>query len=192
MAAASLSSLLLLFLPVVGCAVEGSSDVTETAATESTLSASGGSIVKIDCPSTSGAANLVITIDRPQARIPEVIGLIQDLFLELATDAEQLDFPVVYAIGRQGANHAESVHDGDLDVQEHELGTQPFDGRDRLRAVPALTHDLDVGLLRRCNGQPAEAVVHRDVGMNLETEFVHIDIVRLVLIAHQQASTSSP
>ena len=26
----------------------------------------------------------------------------QDLFLELATDPEQLDFPIIYAIGREG------------------------------------------------------------------------------------------
>jgi GTP-binding protein len=31
-----------------------------------------------------------------------VLSLTQDLFLELATDAEQLDFPVLYAIGRDG------------------------------------------------------------------------------------------
>jgi GTP-binding protein len=41
-------------------------------------------------------------IDRPDARIPEVVGLVQDLFLELATEPEQLDFPVLYASARQG------------------------------------------------------------------------------------------
>ena len=41
-------------------------------------------------------------IDRQNARIPEVLKLTQDLFLELATDAEQLDFPVLYASGREG------------------------------------------------------------------------------------------
>ena len=41
-------------------------------------------------------------IDRQNARIPEVLKFTQDLFLELATDAEQLDFPVLYASGREG------------------------------------------------------------------------------------------
>ena len=41
-------------------------------------------------------------IDRPEARIAEVVGLVQDLFLELATLPEQLDFPILYASARQG------------------------------------------------------------------------------------------
>ncbi len=41
-------------------------------------------------------------IDRPTARPEVVLNMTQDLFLELATDAEQLDFPVVYAIAKEG------------------------------------------------------------------------------------------
>jgi GTP-binding protein len=41
-------------------------------------------------------------IDRPSARPSEVLELTQDLFLELATDAEQLDFPVLYANAKEG------------------------------------------------------------------------------------------
>jgi GTP-binding protein len=41
-------------------------------------------------------------IDRENARIDEVFKLTQDLFMELATNADQLDFPVLYASGRQG------------------------------------------------------------------------------------------
>ena len=41
-------------------------------------------------------------IDRPEARVAEVEDLVQDLFLELATDESQLDFPVLYASARQG------------------------------------------------------------------------------------------
>ena len=40
--------------------------------------------------------------DRANARVAEVLSLTQDLFLELATSAEQLDFPVLYASGREG------------------------------------------------------------------------------------------
>jgi GTP-binding protein len=41
-------------------------------------------------------------VDRANARIAEVLKLTQDLFLELATSADQLDFPVLYASGRDG------------------------------------------------------------------------------------------
>lgn len=41
-------------------------------------------------------------IDREHARVAEVLKLTQDLFLELATDAEQLDFPVLYASAKKG------------------------------------------------------------------------------------------
>ena len=41
-------------------------------------------------------------IDRPEARAAEVVTMIQDLFLELATEVEQLDFPVLYTSARDG------------------------------------------------------------------------------------------
>jgi GTP-binding protein len=41
-------------------------------------------------------------IDRRDARIDQVLEWTQDLFLELATSADQLDFPVLYAVGRDG------------------------------------------------------------------------------------------
>ena len=41
-------------------------------------------------------------IDRPFARPAEVANMVQDLFLELATDAEQLSFPFFYTDARTG------------------------------------------------------------------------------------------
>ncbi|HEY7358359.1 MAG TPA: translational GTPase TypA [Ktedonobacterales bacterium] len=41
-------------------------------------------------------------IDRRDARPQQVLGWTQDLFLELATTDEHLDFPVIYTIARQG------------------------------------------------------------------------------------------
>jgi GTP-binding protein len=41
-------------------------------------------------------------IDRRDARIEQVLEWTQDLFLELATRDEHLDFPVLYAVGRDG------------------------------------------------------------------------------------------
>ena len=45
---------------------------------------------------------VVNKIDRPASRIDEAIERLQDLFLELATDADQLEFPVLFAIAREG------------------------------------------------------------------------------------------
>jgi len=41
-------------------------------------------------------------VDRRDARVEWVLSATSDLFLDLATDAEQLDFPVLYAIAREG------------------------------------------------------------------------------------------
>jgi GTP-binding protein len=50
-------------------------------------------------------------IDKPLARIPEVIKKTGDLFLELAQTEDQLDFPVLYAIGKTGAVFTEVPED---------------------------------------------------------------------------------
>jgi len=41
-------------------------------------------------------------IDKSAARIDEVVELVTDLFLDLAVESYQLEFPVIYAIGREG------------------------------------------------------------------------------------------
>jgi len=41
-------------------------------------------------------------MDRPEARVAEVVEMVQDLFLELATNAEQLEFPIIYASAKGG------------------------------------------------------------------------------------------
>jgi GTP-binding protein len=46
---------------------------------------------------------IINKIDKPAARIPEVESEVADLFLELATDDAQLEYPVYYAIARNGA-----------------------------------------------------------------------------------------
>ncbi|WP_041351507.1 translational GTPase TypA [Neorickettsia risticii] len=45
---------------------------------------------------------IINKVDRPDRRIEEVINEISDLFLALEADDEQLDFPVLYASGRDG------------------------------------------------------------------------------------------
>lgn len=41
-------------------------------------------------------------IDKDNAMIDEVIDKTHDLFLDLATDVDQLDFPIYFAVGREG------------------------------------------------------------------------------------------
>lgn len=41
-------------------------------------------------------------VDRPDARIDEVSEMVQDLFLELSSEDHHLDFPILYASGRNG------------------------------------------------------------------------------------------
>lgn len=48
---------------------------------------------------------VVNKIDRPDARIGEVLDEIYDLFIELGADDEQLEFPVIYAWAKKGISH---------------------------------------------------------------------------------------
>ena len=58
---------------------------------------------------------VVNKIDRDGARPLEVIDELLDLFIELDADEEQLDFPVVFASGRDGyAGLTPDVRDGDM------------------------------------------------------------------------------
>lgn len=55
-------------------------------------------------------------IDKPAARITEVESEIADLFLELATDEFQLNYPIYYAIARDGRAGKTTELDDDLHV----------------------------------------------------------------------------
>ncbi|MXX53313.1 MAG: GTP-binding protein, partial [Dehalococcoidia bacterium] len=76
-------------------------------------------------------------IDRPEARVSEVEGMVQDLFLDVATDADQLDFPVLYASAKGGYARTS--------LDERNLDMQPlFDAI--LESVPSPTGDPDAPL----------------------------------------------
>jgi len=55
-------------------------------------------------------------IDKPAARIDEVLSEVESLFLELATDESQLFYPVYYAIAREGKAGKTTDLDDDLHV----------------------------------------------------------------------------
>lgn len=59
---------------------------------------------------------VVNKIDRPDERIQEVLDEVFDLFVSLDATDEQLDFPVLYASGRNGyANEDASLREGTLE-----------------------------------------------------------------------------
>ena len=55
-------------------------------------------------------------IDKPAARIEEVLNEVESLFLELATDESQLNYPVYYAIAREGKAGKTTDLDDDMHV----------------------------------------------------------------------------
>ena len=73
-------------------------------------------------------------IDRPESRVAEVLEMVQDLFLELANTAEQLEFPVIYTSAKAG------VATTDPDVPGVDM-VPLFDAI--LESVPAPTGDPD-------------------------------------------------
>lgn len=59
---------------------------------------------------------IINKIDKPAARIDEVESEIADLFLELASDESQLNYPIYYAIARDGKASKTTDLDNDLHV----------------------------------------------------------------------------
>ena len=59
---------------------------------------------------------IINKIDKPAARIEEVKDEISDLFLELATDESQLNYPIYYAVARDGKAGKTTDLDNNLHV----------------------------------------------------------------------------
>ena len=55
---------------------------------------------------------VVNKVDRPDARIAEVVHEVEELFLDLDADIDQLDFPIVYCESRTGRASMERPADG--------------------------------------------------------------------------------
>ncbi len=64
---------------------------------------------------------VVNKVDKPAADIPRTVEEVSNLFLQLASDDAQLDFPVMYAVGREGKawDHAPSKEEvvGEADLR---------------------------------------------------------------------------
>jgi len=58
---------------------------------------------------------LINKVDRPDARVDEVVAEVENLFLDLDADEEQISFPILYASARQGwASTDKNDTSGDL------------------------------------------------------------------------------
>ncbi len=78
---------------------------------------------------------IVNKIDRPDARIAQVLDEVYDLFIDLDAHEDQIEFPVLYAIGRDGiAQESPEGRGTDLRVLFDTI----------LREIPAPTFDPDM------------------------------------------------
>src|SRR5690242_14697677 len=110
-------------------------------------------------------------IDRRDARIQQVLDWTQDLFLELATRDDQLDFPVLYAIAREGIARL-SPDDTNTDLEplfETIINTVPAPVVDDDAPFQMLVTTLDyddykgkyaIGRITRGRVRPGMAVAH--------------------------------
>ncbi len=133
-------------------------------------------------------------IDREHARIEEVKNLIQDLFLEMATNADQLDFPIMYASGREGlATNDPSVPGKDISpifdcilekIPPPRIENGPFQ-----MMVSNLDYDnhkgkISIGRIWRGKVAPRDAVVNisadgTQTSYSIDEVFTHLGLKRL-------------
>jgi GTP-binding protein TypA/BipA len=76
-------------------------------------------------------------VDRPDARIAEVVDETYELFLDLDADEHQIEFPIVYASGKAGRASLKRPEDGAMPEEENLL---PF-FETILTSIPAPTYD---------------------------------------------------
>jgi len=88
---------------------------------------------------------VVNKVDRPDARVEEVVNEVYELFLDLDASAEQIEFPIVYTIAREGkAGLDPTALDDDLTVLFDTLEqTIPAPSYDPEHPLQALVTNLD-------------------------------------------------
>lgn len=93
----------------------------------------------------SGLSIIVVVnkIDRKDARPEEVLNEVYDLFIDLGANDEQLDFPVLYAIGRDGvATKDPTEHGKDLSPLFEAILNLPGPSYDEGKPFQMLVADL--------------------------------------------------
>ena len=85
---------------------------------------------------------VVNKVDRPDARIAEVVDETYELFLDLDADEHQIEFPIVYASARAGRASLIRPADGEMPVEEN---LQPLFAT-MLTTIPPPTYDENAPL----------------------------------------------
>jgi GTP-binding protein len=85
---------------------------------------------------------VVNKVDRPDARIAEVVDETYELFLDLDADESQIDFPIVYASAKNGQASLNKPDDGGL---PDEPNLEPLFAA-IVETIPAPTYDPDAPL----------------------------------------------
>ncbi|HEX7166790.1 MAG TPA: translational GTPase TypA [Acidimicrobiales bacterium] len=91
---------------------------------------------------------VVNKVDRPDARIGEVVNEVYELFMDLDADEEQIEFPIVYCNARAGQASLDPEKPG-TDLQplfDLLIGTIPAPSYDEGHPLQALVTNLDASL----------------------------------------------
>jgi GTP-binding protein len=103
--------------------------------------------------------------DRPDARIDEVVNETYDLFLDLDADEEQIEFPIVYACGRDGVASLTKPEDGTVPADSDSL--EPFFST-ILDHIPAPTYEEDAPLQAHVTNLDADNFLGRIALLRVE------------------------
>ncbi|MER7984332.1 translational GTPase TypA [Streptomyces noursei] len=103
--------------------------------------------------------------DRPDSRIDEVVNETYDLFLDLDADEDQIEFPIVYACGRDGIASLTKPEDGTVPADSTNL--EPFFST-ILEHVPAPTYDEDAPLQAHVTNLDADNFLGRIALLRVE------------------------
>lgn len=103
--------------------------------------------------------------DRPDSRIDEVVNETYDLFLDLDADEEQIEFPIVYACGRDGIASLTKPDDGTVPADSDSL--EPFFST-ILQHIPAPTYDEDAPLQAHVTNLDADNFLGRIALLRVE------------------------
>jgi GTP-binding protein len=107
---------------------------------------------------------VVNKVDRPDARVPEVLDEIYELFLDLDADESQIDFPIVYCNARAGRASLDPAEEGeDLEplfdvLRAHVPAPTVTEGAPLQALVTNLAASSYVGRLAICRVHEGEIV----------------------------------
>ena len=117
-------------------------------------------------------------IDRKDARVDEVVNEVFDLFIELDANEQQLEFPILYTIAREGIAHRELGDDStDLKplfeaIVNHIPGPEADDDATPQFLVTNLDHDPYVGQLAHGRLFQGSLELAKDYGLCKEDKSV--------------------